>query len=63
MLNARLASGQLFRPARIEWLGPGQDDDWLEFEFGPSDLAASAFRLPRSLDDPTFKMSDERSLR
>lgn len=44
--KSRLASGQLFRSARIEYSGPDEDDDWLEFEFGPPDPAISAFRLP-----------------
>ena len=47
MFRSRLASGQLFRSARIESLGPGQDDDWLELEFGPPDPAISTFQLPR----------------
>lgn len=51
MFRSRLASGQLFKAASIECLGPGQDDDWLEFEFGPPDPAISAFRLPRRPDD------------
>lgn len=52
MFRSRLASGQLFRSARIECVGPGQDDDWLEFEFGPPDPAISAFRLSRLSDAP-----------
>lgn len=51
MFRSHLASGQLFRAARIERLGPGQDDDWLEFEFGPPDPATSAFQLPRLPND------------
>jgi hypothetical protein len=47
IFRSRLASGQLFRSARIESLGSSEDDDWLEFEFGPPDPAISAFRLPR----------------
>lgn len=46
MFRSQLASGQLFRSAKIESLGQSQDDDWLEFEFGPPDPAISAFRLP-----------------
>lgn len=46
MFKARLASGQLFKSASVESLGPGRDDDWLEFEFGPPDPAISPFRLP-----------------
>ena len=55
MFRSRLASGQLFRSARIERLGPGQDDDWLELEFGPPDPAISTFRLPRRWDDPDIR--------
>ncbi|MEJ2632091.1 MAG: hypothetical protein P8011_15800 [Acidihalobacter sp.] len=46
LLRSCLASGQLFRKVRIEHLGPGQDDDWLVFEFGPPDPAISTFRMP-----------------
>jgi hypothetical protein len=49
LFKSRLASGQLFRSARIECLGITQDDDWLEFEFGPPDPAISPFRLPERL--------------
>lgn len=50
MFRSCLASGQLFRSARIECLGSDQDDDWLEFEFGPPDPAISSFRLPQMPD-------------
>jgi len=55
MFRSRLASGQLFRSARIESLGPGQDDDWLELEFGSPDPAISTFQLPRRWDDPDIR--------
>lgn len=51
MFRSRLSSGQLFVSAKIENLGTGKDDDWLEFEFGPSDAAISAFRLPQRSDN------------
>ena len=44
MFRSRLQSGRLFTSARIESLDHIQDDDWLEFEFGPPDPAVSAFR-------------------
>lgn len=49
--RSRLASGQLFRSAKIERLDETQDDDWIEFEFGPPDPAVSAFRLAASSKD------------
>lgn len=51
IFKSRLASGQLFSSAKIVRLGPGQDDDWLEFEFGSPDPAISAFQLTQRLDD------------
>lgn len=52
MFRSRLSSGQLFRSAGIECLAPGEDDDWLVFEFGPPDPAISAFRLRQDSDVP-----------
>lgn len=45
LFKLKLASGQLFTSAHIEPLGPGSDDDWLEFEFGSPDPAISQFRI------------------
>jgi hypothetical protein len=45
MFRSRLAYGQLLKSARIQCLGVDQDDDWLEFEFGPPDPAISPFRV------------------
>lgn len=58
MFRSRLASGQIVRSARIECLSPGQDDDWLEFEFGPPDPAISAFRLSQRPDDATLNQGE-----
>lgn len=57
MFRSCLESGRLFRSAKIESLGADQDDDWLEFEFGPPDPAISAFRLPRRSDDSGTRSS------
>lgn len=51
VFRARLESGSLFKAARIEHLGMGEDDDWLVFEFGPPDPAISAFRTPARSND------------
>lgn len=51
IFKSRLAAGQLFRSAKIDRLGIGQDDDWLEFEFGQPDPAISAFRLAHRQHD------------
>jgi hypothetical protein len=51
IFRSRLASGQTFISAKVESLGLSQDDDWLEFEFGPPDPAISAFRLPQHSAD------------
>lgn len=50
--RSRLNSGQLFISAKIENLGAGADDDWLEFEFGPPDAAISEFSLRHQSDAP-----------
>ena len=48
----KLKRGELITSACVEQR-PGEDDDWITFEFGPPDVAVAAFESPASKIDKT----------